>query len=480
MEKRLTRRIFLRTFAAGAAVTALGACAPKIIKETVVVEVEKEVEKIVKETVVVKEAVEVQKEVTRVVEKKVEVEKAVAKISGELIFWGHDQHPLDLAATGFVERNPEIKWVSPHPADRGEKIRATMAAGDGCPDMYWAEATEAQDWGCNDLLTDLTEEIGPYKDQFHPLKLNETFIAKTGKNVGWPGDISVSAYYYRPDKFEEAGYKDVDWDKMTYDDFVLMSADIAKKGMYTFCFPADGWGALFMFTLHQLGGTAVAQDGQKIMAGDEKGIQAMTLVKKLWDSGGGMDVGWWSAPYWAALQEGTLIGDFAAAWAKGFWEAQIKNASAGIGQWRLGPFPGGQGIKYRSGIWGGAQIVNPKCSKNRDNAIAYMKYAFGSIEGSALAGSWGIIPGYRPYLASPLFLKLKSPVFGDWAFNEFWAKQEKELSTEFFRPAGWGAVSDIIGKEMPSIMEGEYTVEEGMKRIVELATPDFERTMCKM
>jgi hypothetical protein len=109
-----------------------------------------------------------------------------------------------------------------------------------------------------------------------------------------------------------------------------------------------------------------------------------------------------------------------------------------------------------------------------------MKYAFGSIEGAALAGSWGIIPGYRPYLSSPLFLRQKSPIFGDWYFNEEWAKLEGELSTEFYRPAGWGAVSGIIQKEMVPIMLGEVGVKEGMERIVEMATPDFDRTKCAL
>jgi len=478
MEKKLSRRTFLCTFSIGTTAVLLAACQPKIVEVTKIVEREKIVKETVEVEKIVKEAVEVEKEVTRVVEK--EVVKPAPKLQGELIFWGHDQHPIDLAATGFVERYPEVKWVSPHPADRGKKYTAALAAGSGCPDLYWAEATEAQDWGCNELLTDLTEEILPYKDDYHPLKLNEAFVAKTGKYVGWPGDISVSAYYYRPDKFEEGGYADVDWDKLTYDDFCLMSAELAKQGKYTFCFPADGWSALYMYALHQLGGTAVSQDGQKIMVGDEKGIHAMSIVKQLWDCGGGLDVGWWSAPYWAAIQEGTLIGDFAAAWAKGFWEAQIKSSEAGMGTWRLAPFPTGAGIKYRSGVWGGAQLVHAKSAKNRENAIAFMKYAMGTIEGAALAGSWGIIPGYRPYLASPLFLRLKSPVFGDWYFNEKWAELEKELSTEFYRPAGWGAVSAIIGKEMPSIMEGDYSVEDGMQRIVDLATPDFERTKCEL
>jgi ABC-type glycerol-3-phosphate transport system substrate-binding protein len=477
MEKKLTRRALLTAFGTGLAATSLAACAPKVVEVTTVVE--KEVEKLVKETVVVEKEVEKVVKETVVVEKEVEVVKPAEQPTGKLIFWGHDQHPIDLAAEGFTAKYPEIEWESPHPADRGPLITAAMAAGSGCPDLYWAEATEAQDWGCNELLTDLTEELLPVKDDYHPLKINETFIAKTGKNVGWPGDISVSGWYYRYDKLEELGYGDIDFETLTYDDFCLMSSEIVKQGHYTFCFPADGWSALFEYALHQLGGTTVSQDGQTITAGDEKGIQAMTIVKQLWDSGGGLDVEWWSAPYWAAMQEGELIGDFAAAWAKGFWEAQLKTPEQSAGYWRIAKFPTGPGIKYRSGVWGGAQLVSPKSAENRDNAILFMKYALGSLEGTALCGGWGIVPSYRPYLASSLFTGGRSHIFGEWAFNEFWAAQEQELSTEFFRPAGWGAVDSIIGKEMPPILEGELSVEEGMARIIEIATSDFERTKCQ-
>jgi len=405
---------------------------------------------------------------------------APATEAKQVVFWGHDQHPIDLAAEGFVEEYPDIEWVSPHPADRVEKIKAALAADSGCPDLFWAEATDAQDWGCNDLLVDLTTELEGTKDQYHPLKVNETFIAKTGHYVGWPGDISVSGWYYREDKLTEAGFGDIDFDAWTWNDFYEMAAALKEKGMYAFVFPADGWSALFMFALHQLGGTAVSQDGQTMTVGDEKGIMAMQIVKNLWDAGG-LDVGWWSAPYWAALKDGELVADFAAAWARGFWEAQLAEEggeSDSSGHWRIAKFPGGDGIKYRTGIWGGAQLVSPKCGENPDEAILFMKYALGSVEGAARCGQWGIIPAYRPYLESSEFLEMRSPVFGDWAFNEFWQGQEKELSTEFFRPAGWGAVNDIVGKEMVPIMLGEYSVEDGMARIVELATPDFERTKC--
>ncbi len=168
---------------------------------------------------------------------------APATETRQLVFWGHDQHPIDLAAEGFVEIHPDIEWVSLHPADRGEKIMAALAAGSGAPDLYWAEATEAQDWGCNELLTDLTTELEAVKDQYHPLKLNEAFSAKHGHYVGWPGDISVSGWYYREDRLAEAGFGDIDFDAWTWNDFFEMSAALKEQGMYSFVFPANGWSA---------------------------------------------------------------------------------------------------------------------------------------------------------------------------------------------------------------------------------------------
>ena len=51
--EKLSRRRFLKGFAVAAGTTAMAACAPKIVKETVVVNEEKVVEKVVKETVIV-------------------------------------------------------------------------------------------------------------------------------------------------------------------------------------------------------------------------------------------------------------------------------------------------------------------------------------------------------------------------------------------------------------------------------------------
>jgi len=102
-DKKLSRRYFLQSAAVVTAGLAAAACAPKIVKETVVVE--KEVEKLVKETVVVEK--EVEKEVTRVVEKQVPAQAKIVlrygKFAGSI--WELDK----VYAEKFMEENPNIK-----------------------------------------------------------------------------------------------------------------------------------------------------------------------------------------------------------------------------------------------------------------------------------------------------------------------------------------------------------------------------------
>jgi peptide/nickel transport system substrate-binding protein len=89
MEKKLSRRDFMLAAGITAGATMLAACQPqvveKIVKETVVVEKEKIVEK--QSTVVVEKKVEVQKEVTKIVEKQVGL-KNVAREKTLILYFG--------------------------------------------------------------------------------------------------------------------------------------------------------------------------------------------------------------------------------------------------------------------------------------------------------------------------------------------------------------------------------------------------------
>ena len=397
-----------------------------------------------------------------------------------VVFWGAAHHPLELAAKGFVAAHPEFVWDSPHPVNQVEKLKTALATGSGVPDLYWSEAPLAQGWGCQKLLTDLTDELAPVLKDYHPAKLAETTVGKQRKQIGWPGDLGVSGWYYRQDKLAALGWQAADLSALTWPAFIELTADLRAQGLYTYAFPPNGWSPLFFLLLHQVGGSAIREDGKRIMIGGEKGIQAMRLLKKLWEAGGGLAVEWQQAAYWDALKTGQLIGDFAPAWARPTWEANLQESgeAGGWGQWRVAPLPGGEGVPYRTGVWGGGQLVIPKAASNPDGALAFTQYALASVEGAAAYSAAGIVPAYRPYLTAKAFAEQRSPLFGDWSFGQFWAAQEQELSTAYFRPAGWEAVRTAVEQEMMAILSDTYSVEDGMSRIVDRALPEFMATRC--
>ncbi|MFH1085069.1 MAG: extracellular solute-binding protein, partial [Chloroflexota bacterium] len=136
LTKILSRRRFLELGAVSTGLL-LGACAPKIVKETVVVEKEKVVEKEV--TKVVKEAVEVQKEVTRVIEKVVEVApKSVEELLGPKLMPGSPEHPRGWKTTlpdlpAGVPHTPMVEITGSRRVDAG----TVFAPGDSLNDNPW-------------------------------------------------------------------------------------------------------------------------------------------------------------------------------------------------------------------------------------------------------------------------------------------------------------------------------------------------------
>lgn len=396
-----------------------------------------------------------------------------------LVFWGDEQHPINLAATGFTAAHPALEWQALHPADHVEKMKTALAAGADLPDLYWAEAPLAQSWGCQQVLTDLTDHLTPELANYHPAKSAESLLFKHGVYIGWPGDLGLSGWYYRQDQLQTLGWQERDLTALTWSAFIEMTAALREEGLYSFCFPADGWSPLFFLLLHQVGGSAVSQDGATITVGDEKGIHAMRLLKQLWEAGGGLEVDWWQPPYRQALKEGKLVGDFAPAWARGFWEAALASADEqSLGHWRVAPLPGGADIQHRTGIWGGGQLVTPKAAPNPEGALQFMRYALASLEGATHYGAASVVPAYRPYLGLSAFTDQRSPLFGDWSFGQFWAEQEQELSPTYVRPPGWEAVNRAVRQEMMSIVFDSYSVEDGMSRIVEIALPEFKQAQC--
>jgi len=399
------------------------------------------------------------------------------KLTGRLTFWGHPDHPLERIRDAFKNEYPDVQldWVLT--SDYYTKFQTVMAAGgEGAPDLFWLEASDVQLYGGKGLLLDVTDLIEPIKDQFVPAKLAEAYVPKTGRYYGIPGDVSVSGIYFRPDLLEPIGVTIKD--DMTSDEFLDVLRRIAAAGKKAVLYPSGGGGvaaAYWSWFAAQYGGSGVATcDGRQITVDNEAGIAAARLLRDIVATGATLNTDFWTPEYWEALNSERLVLDFAAAWARGFWETNLDATQ--LGKWRVAPLPRAVSGGPRSGVWGGATLVATAKTQNPDLAKQFMKFAFASMPGCQAAADWGIIPSWIPFLEGP-FLKTQFRLFGDQPAPRLWLDLSKELSTAYCRPAIYGPAVDILSTDLDPIVKGQVTPEEGMKAIADKLRgilPDFQ------
>jgi multiple sugar transport system substrate-binding protein len=420
----------------------------------------------------------VEKQVTQVVEKQVTqvVEKQVTQVvevtptpsrlvKGTLVFWGHDNHPIDNAVPGFKERYPDVTFDSQHIGEWLTKFKTTLASGEGVPDLVWLEATDIQNFGGQGVLLDVTDLVKPIQQKFAPGKLTEVFIVKKQQYAAIPSDLALVGMWYRADILQKAGIKE--WPaNLKFDDFVSMVANVYKStGAAGFLLSKNGWAWPFEIILAQLGGSITTPDGTQVTIDDDKGVAAMTAVKKLWDTKAALDTDWLQAPYWGAVKAGKLAMDYMPAWMRGFVRGESTSAAEGLGQWRVAPLPDMTGGEAHTAQIGGASLSSTKFTKNPDAVKAFMEYAFATVDGTVAVGSWGIIPSYIPYLSSSIFQEQTDPVFGDFKFGKVWAQLASDLSPKYARTPVFGEADTLIGQNMMPMLRGEVPIASGMKAL---------------
>jgi lactose/L-arabinose transport system substrate-binding protein len=385
--------------------------------------------------------------------------------TGTLSFWGHADHPMDTAMAGFQKLFPNVKLDWQHLGDWLTKFKATLASGQGVPDLVWLEATDVQNFGSQGVLLDLTERIKPIKDQYSPGKVAEVFIVKKQQYVAMPGDIGLVGLWYRPDLLAAAGVAEFSAD-LTFDQFVTAAAQLHQKtNVAAFLLPSAGFSFPFEIILSQLGGSISSLDGSTVTIDDANGIQAMTLLKKLWDTKANLDTAWLQPDYWAAVKGGKIAADFMPAWMRGFVESNVKTPADGAGQWKMMPLPTVKSGGSRTAQIGGASLASTKFSKVPDIAWAFMQYSLGSLEGCTSTGGWGILPSYLPYLQSDTFTSKKSTVFGDFQFNSVWSALAPTLATTYARTAVFSEADTDITQDIVPMLSGKTPIADGMKAL---------------
>jgi ABC-type glycerol-3-phosphate transport system substrate-binding protein len=389
-------------------------------------------------------------------------------LTGTLVFWGHGDHPLNLIREAFLLKYPNVVLDWQQIADHADKFKTAMAAGTGAPDLYWAEADQVQLYGSQGALLETTDIIEKQIDQFIPGKLAEAYVPPMEGYFGMPGDLSTSGIYYREDLLTEMGIE-LPTDMMYEPEFLDILTTIASAGKNAVLYPAGGTfvaAAQWAWFDAQYGGSGPAScDNQTITINDEAGLNAVRLIKKIYDTGATLQADFWTPEYWNAINTGQLVLDLVPAWGRGFWESNVDPSV--LGKWKLAPLPRAVEGGPRTGVWGGATLISPSTTQNPDLVKIFMEFAFGSMEGATAAGDWGIIPAYLPYLQGP-FQDLETALFGEQRIGPVWLELAQELSTTFCRTAVYGAAtSEKLVPAMDSMITGGADIEATMQQLAD-------------
>lgn len=399
-------------------------------------------------------------------------------LTGTLTFWGHGDHPLDDIREAFLLKYPNVTLDWQQIEDHAAKFQTAMAAGTGAPDLYWAEAFMVQRYGSQGALLETSDIVEKQKDNFIPGKLAEAYVPSMGGYFGIPGDLSVSGIYYREDLLKEIGVE-IPNDMMYEPDFLDILTKVAAAGKNAVLYPKGGTfvaGAQWSWFDAQYGGSGPAScDNQAITLNDEAGLNAVRLIKKIYDTGATLQADFWTPEYWNAINTGQLVLDLVPAWGRGFWESNVEESV--LGKWRLAPFPRAVEGGTRTGVWGGATLISPVTTQNPELVKIFMEFAFGSMEGATAAGNWGIIPAYLPYLEGP-FQDIETKLFGEQKIGQVWLDLAKELSTTYCRTAVYGAaVDEKLVPVMDSMITGGADIEQTMNDLAAELTdilPDYQ------
>lgn len=187
---------------------------------------------------------------------------------------------------GFRAKHPEIELeVLDVPWSELTKI-PVMAAGGTLPDVWYAEAGRASEWGFQGFAKDLK----PFIDR--DLDLNDFFLLEAssdpqGRVWGIPGGFQMTTLFYKTNLFDQAGVA-YPTDSWTVDDLVdaakkLTRQDGDKVSQYGFHSPTGGTNGWILW-IYLLGGAVMDETLTNSRMNTPETIAAIEFMRALmWD-----------------------------------------------------------------------------------------------------------------------------------------------------------------------------------------------------
>lgn len=276
--RSLSRRLFLRLSALVGGTALIAACAPQVVKETVLVE--KEVEKIVKETVVVEGEVK-EKEVVKEVVVTATPPPKPALQAVTLDWWNPPLSEAALNKAAEIMDQPQIKFQVVNFADYLNKLKVAFAAGSG-PDMFRMNVPSGKFWMAKGIhlslqpWIDANPEYAKAVESFVPATI--TSYSLRNELMGVPIGAETSLGYFNRDWFDKEGITPPDEQDWTWDTQLETMQKLTKgegaDQVYGTMVNAHTQSGLQEF-IYATGGRIIADDGLSAACGSPETIEGM-------------------------------------------------------------------------------------------------------------------------------------------------------------------------------------------------------------
>jgi len=264
-------------------VSLVSSCAPKIVKETVIVE--KEVEKIVKETVEVSVGGQLIHIVART-----KASPPYEDGRGNNLVSAVGAANAALAAMGD-DRRIELELIQDD-ADWGDYKTEFELASEAAqaPDIICSGHEHIGDWATAGYLVDITDMIGSYPEFDDVIESLWTSTKLDGKIWGVPQDAEARPMYYSKPLLRELGWSDQDIESLdervasgefTWQDMLDTAAEAVEKGIVE---PGDGWwhrpanGPDFLYYYYGAGGEIQEKGADALIFDTDAAQKVYTLL----------------------------------------------------------------------------------------------------------------------------------------------------------------------------------------------------------
>ena len=246
----------------------------------------------------------------------------------------------------------------------------------------------------------------------------------------------------------------------TWDDFITAGQKVTKapSQYMTLMSKKSDVGDFFQTLLAEFGGSEYDTAGN-LTFNSPQGIQTVTLMKKILDSGVAADIGWWTPEFYSGIKSGQVASLTTGVWMGG----QIATTAPDqTGKWAIMPVPATIVGGVRSAVRGGSNLAVTAKSTKADMAWKFIEFALANKDNQLkMYKDFGIFPALKSAYADPLF-STPDPYFSNQNTSQLFIQAQNVMPLTYHYGPYFIEVNNIISTEVVLAINGKKPIQQAL------------------